>query len=119
MAQAASPAVAAGGPRRRIRLESVDLATGSQSDTDLRSAVARTRVFGGDHSRQSGPGGAGPRAVDFRSGGDEEDAPGISHAGDAGGSSSESAHPVQELRSETVLQGRPGMPDRGNVPQSE
>src|SRR4051812_12424232 len=43
----------------------------------------------------------------------------VPHARDSGWRASEPAHRLQELRSEAVFQGRPGMPDRGNVSQPE
>src|SRR5580704_5613650 len=58
MAEAASASAAAPGSRSRLRLVSVDLADGSEPDADLRPALARARVFRGDHSRQSGSGAA-------------------------------------------------------------
>src|SRR5580704_7232577 len=119
MAEAASTAVAAAGSRGRLRLVSVDLADGSEPDADLRPALARARVFRGDYSRQSGSGAARSGAIGLRPGGDQEDARRVPDTGDPGRSASQPAHPLQELRSETVLQRRPGMSDGRNVSQPE
>src|SRR3954453_19075349 len=119
MAEGPPVAVAAGRSRSWLRLGLVDLADGSKSDADLRPAPARTRVLRRDHPRQSGLGPAWPGAVDLRPGRDQEDPRGVPHARDSGWRPSEPAHRLQELRSEAVFQGRPGMPDRGNVSQPE
>src|SRR5947209_17788685 len=98
MAEAHSVAIACGGPAGRLRLGSLDLADGSQSDADLRPATARTGVLRRDHPRQPGPGSAGPRAVDLRPRGDEEDARGVPDTRDPGRRPPKSAHQLQELR---------------------
>src|SRR5580658_4211204 len=119
MAEAASASAAAPGSRSRLRLVSVDLADGSEPDADLRPALARARDFRGDHSRQSGSGAARSGAIGPRPGGDQEDARRIPDPRDPGRSAPQPAHPLQELRSETVLQRRPGMSDGRNVSQPE
>src|ERR1700681_3330627 len=73
VAEAYSVAAAAGRPPRRLRLGSLHLADGSEPDADLRPASAWPGVFRGDHSRQPGPGAAGPRTVDLRPDCYEED----------------------------------------------
>src|ERR1700728_315762 len=86
---------------------------------DLRPAPAWPRVLRRNHSRQSGPGPAGPGTVGVRSGGDQETPGRVPHACDSGRRASEPAHQLQELRPETILQRRPRLPDGGNLPQSE
>src|SRR5271155_4478954 len=54
MAEAHSAAVAARRPRGRLRMGSLNLADGSESDPDLRPASARKGVLRRDHPRQSG-----------------------------------------------------------------
>src|SRR5262252_6172919 len=104
-----------GRPAGGLRLGSVHLADGSQLDTDLRPALARSEVLRGDHSRQPRSGAAGPGTTDFRPGGDEENAGAIPYACNSGRGASQSAYQLQELRSEAVLQGGSRLPDGRDV----
>src|SRR6266851_1825453 len=117
MAASHSASAATGRPACGLRLESVDLADGSQPDTDFRSAVAGPRVLRGNHPRQPGSGPPGSRATGLRPGGDEENAGRVSNPGDSGRCASEPAYQLQELRSEAVLQRRAWLPDRRDFPQ--
>src|SRR5216684_2454203 len=84
MAASHSASAATGRPACGLRLGSVDLADGSQPDTDFRSAVAGPRVLRGNHPRQPGSGPPGSRATGLRPGGDEENAGRVSNPGDSG-----------------------------------
>src|ERR1035438_3881630 len=88
-----------------------------QLDADLRSPSAWAGALRRGHSRQSGSGAARPCAVDLWTEGDQENAGRVSHPSDTGRGASQSAHPIQEFRPEAVLQRRPRLPDRGDVPE--
>src|SRR4051812_9366605 len=97
MAAPHSAAAAAGRPAGGLRLGSVDLADGRQSDADLRPAAAGPGGLRRDHPRQPGSGPPGSRATGLRPGGDEENTGRVSHASDSGRRASKPAHQLQNF----------------------
>src|SRR5262245_13973784 len=108
MAGAAAAALAAGRPRRWLRLESVDLADGCESDADFRPA-SRGREFFEEIIRDNLDPGRPDRVQLVFDRVVTKKTPGESRTRVIqDGVPSQPAYPVQELRFETILQGGPG-----------